>query len=55
MLDSRKTSKISCCCLPPNVKGEWVDSNFQIIDLLVPPRAAGVAGTERRIAGNFLV
>ena len=29
----------------PNVKGEWVDSNFQIIDLLVPPRAAGVAGT----------
>ena len=29
----------------PNVKGEWVDSNFQIIDLLVPPRAAGVAET----------
>ena len=29
----------------PNVKGEWVDSNFQIIDLLVQPRAAGVAGT----------
>ena len=29
----------------PNVKGEWVDSNFQIIDLLVPPRAAGVTGT----------
>ena len=29
----------------PNVKGEWVDSNFQIIDLQVPPRAAGVAGT----------
>ena len=29
----------------PNVKGEWIDSNFQIIDLLVPPRAAGVAGT----------
>ena len=29
----------------PNVKGKWVDSNFQIIDLLVPPRAAGVAGT----------
>ena len=28
----------------PNVKGKWVDSNFQIIDLLVPPRAAGVAG-----------
>ena len=28
----------------PNVKGEWVDSNFQIIDL-VPPRASGVAGT----------
>ena len=26
----------------PNVKGKWVDSNFQIIDLLVPPRAAGV-------------
>ena len=24
----------------PNVKGEWVDSNFQIIDLLVPPRVA---------------
>ena len=29
----------------PNVKGKWVDSNFQIIDLLVPPRAAGVTGT----------
>ena len=30
----------------PNVKGKWVDSNFQIIDLLVQPRrAAGVAGT----------
>ena len=29
----------------PNVQGKWVDSNFQIIDLLVPPRAAGVAGT----------
>ena len=29
----------------PNVKGEWVDSNFQLIDLLVPPHAAGVAGT----------
>ena len=29
----------------PNVKGKWVDSNFQIIDLLVPPLAAGVAGT----------
>ena len=29
----------------PNVKGKWVDSNFQIIDLLVRPRAAGVAGT----------
>ena len=29
----------------PNVKGKWVDSNFQIIDLLVPPRMAGVAGT----------
>ena len=29
----------------PNVKGKWVDSNFQIIDRLVPPRAAGVAGT----------
>ena len=29
----------------PNVKGEWVDSNFQIIDLLVQPRAVGVAGT----------
>ena len=29
----------------PNVKGEWVDSNFHIIDLLVQPRAAGVAGT----------
>ena len=29
----------------PNVKGTWVDSNFQIIDLLVQPRAAGVAGT----------
>ena len=28
----------------PNVRGKWVDSNFQIIDL-VPPRAAGVAGT----------
>ena len=28
----------------PNVKWKWVDSNFQIIDLLVPPRAAGVAG-----------
>ena len=28
-----------------NVKGKWVDSNFQIIDLLVPPRAAGFAGT----------
>ena len=28
-----------------NVKGEWVDSDFQIIDLLVPPRAAGFAGT----------
>ena len=29
----------------PNVKGKWVDSNFQIIDLLVPPRGAGVTGT----------
>ena len=29
----------------PNVEGKWVDSNFQIIDLLVQPRAAGVAGT----------
>ena len=29
----------------PNVEGKWVDSNFQIIDLLAPPRAAGVAGT----------
>ena len=29
----------------PNVKGECVDSNFQIIDLLVQPRGAGVAGT----------
>ena len=29
----------------PNVKGKWVDANFQISDLLVPPRAAGVAGT----------
>ena len=29
----------------PNVKGEWVDSNFQIIEILVLPRAAGVAGT----------
>ena len=29
----------------PHVEGQWVDSNFQIIDLLVPPRAAGVAGT----------
>ena len=29
----------------PNVKGKWVDSNFRIIDLQVPPRAAGVAGT----------
>ena len=29
----------------PNVKGKWVDSNFQIIDRLVPPRVAGVAGT----------
>ena len=28
-----------------NVKGKWVDSNFQIIDLLVQPRAAGVVGT----------
>ena len=28
-----------------NVKGKWVDSNFQIIDLLVQPRAVGVAGT----------
>ena len=28
----------------PNVKGKWVDSNFQIIDFLVPPRAAGIAG-----------
>ena len=25
--------------------GEWVESNFWIIDLLVPPRAAGVAET----------
>ena len=29
----------------PKVKGKWVNSNFQIIDLLVPPRAAGVTGT----------
>ena len=29
----------------PNVKWEWDDSNFQIIDLLVQLRAAGVAGT----------
>ena len=29
----------------PQCEREWVDSNFQIIDLLVPPRAAGVAGT----------
>ena len=29
----------------PNVKEEWVDSKFQIIDLLVQPRVAGVAGT----------
>ena len=29
----------------PNVKGNWVDSNFQIFDILVQPRAAGVAGT----------
>ena len=29
----------------PNVKEKWVDSNFQIIDLLVTPRAAGVAET----------
>ena len=30
----------------PNVKGKkWVDSNFQIIDLLDQPRAAGVART----------
>ena len=28
-----------------NVRGEWVDSNFQITDLLVQPRAAGVDGT----------
>ena len=27
------------------MKGKWVDSNFPIIDFLVPPRAAGVAGT----------
>ena len=27
------------------MKGKWVDSNFQIIDLLVQPRAAGVAET----------
>ena len=27
----------------PNVKGKWVDSNFQIIDLLVQPRATPVA------------
>ena len=31
--------------IAPNVKGEWVDSNFQIIDLLVPPRVTGVVGT----------
>ena len=28
-----------------NVEEKWVDSNFQIIDLLVQPRAAGVART----------
>ena len=27
-----------------NVKGKWVVSNFKIIDLLVQPSAAGVAG-----------
>ena len=30
----------------PNVKAKWVDPNFHIIDdLLVQPRAEGVAGT----------
>ena len=29
----------------PNVKGNWIDSNFHIIDLIVQPRAAEVAGT----------
>ena len=29
---------------PPKVKGKWVNSNFQNLDLLVQPRAAGVAG-----------
>ena len=38
----------------PNVKGEWVDSNFQIIDVLVRPRAAGVDGTLIFVhIGNF--
>ena len=42
-----KASKLATLLLlfAPNEKGEWVDSNFQIIDLLVQPRAAGVAGT----------
>ena len=29
----------------PNVKGKWVDPNFQTIDLIVQPHAAGDAGT----------
>ena len=29
----------------PNVKGKWVDSNVQIIELLVPPLVAEVTGT----------
>ena len=31
--------------ITPNVKRKWVDSNFQLIDLLAPPLAAGVTGT----------
>ena len=30
---------------PPSVKGKRIGSNFQIIELLVPPRAAGVTET----------
>ena len=52
--DHWRTLQAICACsqicnwlllFAPNVKGEWVDSNFQITDLLVQPGAAGVAGT----------
>ena len=44
-LASVETEYMLLLLFAPNVKGKWVDSNFQIIDLLVPPRAAGVART----------